>query len=146
MTCAIRMMGGQVMALVKSEELPVRIEQDVVMARQAVRRLSVELKFSLVDQTKMVTAASELARNTVVYGGGGTMRCEVLIDGGKSGLRLTFEDQGPGIPDMSLAMKDGWTSGGGMGMGLSGAKRLVNDFEIVSEVGKGTRVTITRWK
>jgi serine/threonine-protein kinase RsbT len=146
MTCAIRMMGGQVMALVKSEELPVRIEQDVVMARQAVRRLSVELKFSLVDQTKMVTAASELARNTVVYGGGGTMRCEVLIDGGKSGLRLTFEDHGPGIPDMSLAMKDGWTSGGGMGMGLSGAKRLVNDFEIVSEVGKGTRVTITRWK
>lgn len=134
------------MALVKSEELPVRIEQDVVMARQAVRRLAVELKFSLVDQTKMVTAASELARNTVVYGGGGTMRCDVLVDGGKSGLRLTFEDQGPGIPDMSLAMKDGWTSGSGMGMGLSGAKRLVNEFEIVSEVGKGTRVTITRWK
>jgi serine/threonine-protein kinase RsbT len=134
------------MALVKSEELPVRLEQDVVMARQAVRRLAVELKFSLVDQTKMVTAASELARNTVVYGGGGTMRCEVLIDGGKSGLRLTFEDRGPGIPDMSLAMKDGWTSGSGMGMGLSGAKRLVNDFDIVSEVGKGTRVTITRWK
>lgn len=140
------MKGRQIMALVKSEELPVRIEQDVVMARQAVRRLAVELKFSLVDQTKMVTAASELARNTVVYGGGGTMRCDVLVDGGKSGLRLTFEDQGPGIPDMSLAMKDGWTSGSGMGMGLSGAKRLVNEFEIVSEVGKGTRVTITRWK
>ncbi|MDB5346903.1 MAG: rsbT 2 [Schlesneria sp.] len=134
------------MALVKSEELPVRLEQDVVVARQAVRRLAVELKFSLVDQTKMVTAASELARNTVVYGGGGTMRCEVLIDGGKSGLRMTFEDQGPGIPDMTLAMKDGWTSGSGLGMGLSGAKRLVNDFDIVSEVGKGTRVTITRWK
>jgi serine/threonine-protein kinase RsbT len=134
------------MALIKSEELSVRVEQDVVMARQAVRRLAVELKFSLVDQTKLVTAASELARNTVVYGGGGTMRCEILTDGGKTGLRLTFEDQGPGIPDMSLAMKDGWTSGSGMGMGLSGAKRLVNDFEIVSEVGKGTRVTITRWK
>lgn len=134
------------MALVKSEERPVLIEQDVVLARQAVRRLAVELKFSLVDQTKMVTAASELARNTVVYGGGGTMRCDVLVDGGKSGLRLTFEDQGPGIPDMSLAMKDGWTSGSGMGMGLSGAKRLVNEFDIVSEVGKGTRVTITRWK
>ncbi|HEY4258703.1 MAG TPA: anti-sigma regulatory factor, partial [Schlesneria sp.] len=101
------------MALVKSEELPVRIEQDVVMARQAVRRLAVELKFSLVDQTKMVTAASELARNTVVYGGGGTMRSEVFTDGGRTGLRLTFEDQGPGIPDMSLAMKDGWTSGSG---------------------------------
>jgi len=134
------------MSLVKSEEIPVKTEQDVVLVRQAVRRHSQELKFSLVDQTKMVTAASELARNTVVYGGGGTLLCEVLSEGVKNGLRLTFEDQGPGIPDMELAMKDGWTSGNGMGMGLSGAKRLVNDFSIVSEVGKGTRVSVTRWK
>lgn len=134
------------MVLVKTEDLPVRTEQDVVLARQLVRRLAQELSFSLVDQTKIVTAASELARNTVVYGGGGTLRCEILKDGGRSGLRLTFEDQGPGIPDMELAMKDGWTSGRGMGMGLSGAKRLVNEFEIVSEVGTGTRVTVTRWK
>lgn len=134
------------MVLVKTEDLPVRTEQDVVLARQLVRRLAQELTFSLVDQTKIVTAASELARNTVVYGGGGTLRCEILKDGGRSGLRLTFDDQGPGIPDMELAMKDGWTSGRGMGMGLSGAKRLVNEFEIVSEVGTGTRVTVTRWK
>ena len=134
------------MVLVKTEDLPVRTEQDVVLARQLVRRLAQELTFSLVDQTKIVTAASELARNTVVYGGGGTLHCEILKDGGRSGLRLTFEDQGPGIPNMELAMKEGWTSGRGMGMGLSGAKRLVNEFEIVSEVGAGTRVTVTRWK
>ena len=133
-------------SLVKSEEYPVKTEHDVVIARKEVRRLAIELKFSLVDQTKMVTAASELARNTVIYGGGGHMRCEVLNDGIKSGLRLTFEDQGPGIPNMDLAMTDGWTSGHGLGMGLSGTKRLVNEFEISSEVGKGTRVAITRWK
>ena len=112
----------------------------------SVRNWAVELRFGLVDQTKMVTAASELARNTVIYGGGGVMKWDVLLDGAKNGLRLTFEDQGPGIPDLSLAMKDGWTSGNGLGMGLSGAKRLVNEFDISSEVGKGTRVTITRWK
>ena len=134
------------MAVTRSETLALRVEQDVVLARQAVRRMTQELKFSLVDQTKMVTAASELARNTVIYGGGGVMKSEILLDGAKSGLRLTFEDQGPGIPDLSLAMKDGWTSGSGLGMGLSGAKRLVNDFDIASEVGKGTRVTIARWK
>lgn len=134
------------MSLVKSEEISVKTEQDVVAVRQAVRRHTQELKFSLVDQTKMVTAASELARNTVVYGKGGTLLCEVLSEGLRNGLRLTFEDHGPGIPDMDLAMKDGWTSGNGMGMGLSGAKRLVNDFSIVSEVGKGTRVSVTRWK
>ena len=134
------------MAVTRTESLPLRVEQDVVLARQAVRKLTQELKFSLVDQTKMVTAASELARNTVIYGGGGTMRAEVLLDGARNGLRLTFEDQGPGIPDLSLAMKDGWTSGHGLGMGLSGAKRLVNDFDIASEVGKGTRVMIARWK
>jgi len=134
------------MAVIRTDSLPLRIEQDVVLARQAVRKITQELKFSLVDQTKMVTAASELARNTVIYGGGGIMKVEVLLDGAKNGLRLTFEDQGPGIPDMSLAMKDGWTSGHGLGMGLSGAKRLVNEFDIASEVGKGTRVMIARWK
>ena len=132
------------MAVIRSETLALRVEQDVVLARQAVRRMTQELKFSLVDQTKMVTAASELARNTVIYGGGGVMKSEVLLDGAKSGLRLTFEDQGPGIPDLALALKDGWTSGSGLGMGLSGSKRLVNDFDITSEVGKGTRVTIAR--
>ena len=134
------------MAVIRSETLALRVEQDVVLARQAVRRMTQELKFSLVDQTKMVTAASELARNTVIYGGGGVMKWEVLVEGAKNGLRLVFEDQGPGIPDMSLALKDGWTSGNGLGMGLSGAKRLVNDFDIWSEVGKGTRVMIARWK
>ena len=134
------------MAVVRSDQLPLRTEQDVVLARQAVRKLTLELKFSLVDQTKMVTAASELARNTLIYGGGGVMKWEILLDGARNGLRLTFEDQGPGIPDLSLAMKDGWTSGTGMGMGLSGAKRLVNDFDISTEVGKGTRVMIARWK
>ena len=134
------------MAVLKSDALPLKVEQDVVLARQAVRKLTQELTFSLVDQTKMVTAASELARNTVIYGGGGVMQWEVLAEGARNGLRLVFEDQGPGIPDLSLALKDGWTSGNGLGMGLSGAKRLVNDFDITSEVGKGTRVMIARWK
>jgi serine/threonine-protein kinase RsbT len=104
------------------------------------------LKFGLVDQTKMVTAASELARNTMTYGGGGNLTWEVRLDGARTGLKLTFEDAGPGIPDLDLAMKDGWTSGSGMGLGLSGSKRLVNDFEIFSKPGEGTRVAITRWK
>ena len=134
------------MAVIRTEELPLRVEQDVVLARQAVRKMTQELRFGLVDQTKMVTAASELARNTVIYGGGGVMKSEVLLDGARSGLRLTFQDEGPGIPDLSLAMKDGWTSGSGLGMGLSGARRLVNDFDIQTEVGKGTRVMIARWK
>ena len=134
------------MAVIRTDSLPLRIEQDVVLARQAVRKITQELKFSLVDQTKMVTAASELSRNTLVHGGGGDMRWELVDDGVRRGLRLHFEDQGPGIPDMSLAMKDGWTSGHGLGMGLSGAKRLVNEFDIASEVGKGTRVMIARWK
>lgn len=126
--------------------MPVQAEPDIVLARQLVRRLTQELKFSLVDQTKMITAASELSRNTVVYGGGGTMEWAIVTAGLRTGLRLAFVDQGPGIPDMELAMKDGWTSGNGMGMGLSGSKRLVNDFEIDSAPGRGTRVTITRWK
>jgi serine/threonine-protein kinase RsbT len=134
------------MATIKSGELPLRSEHDIVLARQAVRKMTQELGFSLVDQTKMVTAASELARNTATYGGGGILLWEQLLDGIRKGLRLTFRDEGPGIPNMTLAMTDGWTSGGGLGMGLTGAKRLVNEFDIESEVGKGTRVTITRWK
>jgi serine/threonine-protein kinase RsbT len=134
------------LSVLKSDSLPLRSEQDIVHARQAVRKLSQELAFSIVDQTKMVTAASELARNTLIYGGGGVLAWAVILDGARKGLRLEFSDQGPGIPDLALALKDGWTSGSGLGMGLSGAKRLVNDFDIWSEVGKGTRVTITRWK
>lgn len=134
------------MAVTRSDTLRLASEQDIVIARQAVRKLSQELGFSLVDQTKMVTAASELARNAVIYGGGGTMRWELIVDGGRKGLRLTFEDQGPGIPDLDLALTDGWTSGTGLGMGLSGARRLVNDFDLYSQPGEGTRVTIVRWK
>jgi serine/threonine-protein kinase RsbT len=134
------------MAVTRTETHPVRTEQDIVLARQAVRKLAQEAGFGLVDQTKIVTAASELARNTVIYGGGGEMACELLTDGVKRGVRLTFKDQGPGIPDLSLAMKDGWTSGHGMGLGLSGAKRLVNEFDIDTGPGRGTRVTVTRWK
>jgi serine/threonine-protein kinase RsbT len=133
-------------SLLKSETIQLRAEQDIVHARKAVRILTLEAGFSLVDQTKLVTAASEIARNTVTYGGGGTLLWELLADGLKKGVRLTFKDDGPGIPDMGLAMKDGWTSGGGLGMGLSGTKRLVNEFDIDSAPGKGTRVTIARWK
>jgi serine/threonine-protein kinase RsbT len=130
----------------KSDRLPVRTEQDIVLARQMVRKLTKDLAFSLVDQTKMVTAASELARNALVHGKGGDLVWECVADGVKNGLRLTFSDQGPGIANLDLAMTDGWTTGTGLGMGLSGAKRLVNEFEVESQVGKGTRVTITRWK
>jgi serine/threonine-protein kinase RsbT len=105
-----------------------------------------EQGFSLVDQTKLVTAASEIARNTMTYGGGGAVLIEPLNNGGRRGLRLTFEDKGPGIADLELAMKDGYSSGGGLGLGLSGARRLSNDFEIVSKPGEGTRVSLTRWK
>ena len=129
-----------------SGELPLGNEHDIVLARQAVRRLAQEQRFSLVDQTKIVTAASELARNALIYGGGGKMKWQVLLDGTKAGLRLSFEDQGPGIPNLDLAMTDGWTSGNGLGLGLTGARRLVNEFELDSQVGVGTRVTITRWK
>jgi serine/threonine-protein kinase RsbT len=126
--------------------MSIQSSADVVLVRQAVRQLAVELRFSLVDQTKIVTAASELARNTLDYGGGGMVKLEALQEGIRRGLRLTFEDKGPGIPDIELALKDGFTTGGGLGMGLSGTKRLVNEFNIVSEVGKGTCVTITKWK
>ena len=130
----------------KNDIVQIRASDDVVLVRQAVRKWSIEQGFSLVDQTKMITAASELARNTLDYGKGGTVRLEALEDGIRKGLRLTFEDQGPGIPDIDLALTDGYTSGKGLGMGLSGSKRLVNEFEIDSRVGEGTRVTITRWK
>jgi serine/threonine-protein kinase RsbT len=126
--------------------MPIRSAQDLVLVRQAVRTWSAELKFSLVEQTKMVTAASELARNTLDYGKGGHVTLQVLQEGLRKGLRLSFEDQGPGIPDIELALRDGYTSGGGMGLGLGGARRLVNEFDIVSKVGEGTRVTVTRWK
>lgn len=134
------------MAILKAETLPLQTDQDVVKVRQVVRTWAVELKFTLVDQTKFVTAASELGRNTVLHGGGGEVRLESLQERGRSGLRLTFTDQGPGIPDLDLALKDGYTTGTGMGLGLSGAKRLSNEFEISSKVGEGTRVMITRWK
>jgi serine/threonine-protein kinase RsbT len=126
--------------------VPLRSEQDIVASRQKVRVLTQQLKFSLVDQTKMITAASELSRNTLVHGGGGEMRWELLDDGVRRGLRLRFEDQGPGIPDVKLALTDGWTSGGGMGLGLPGSKRLVHEFELQSVPGRGTRVSIARWK
>lgn len=126
--------------------MPVRSATDLVLARQRTRALATEQGFSLVDQTKLVTAASELARNMLEYGRGGEVRFEVLADGERKGLRLIFEDKGPGIPDIEQAMRDGYTTGVGMGLGLGGARRLVNDFEIHSKVGEGTRVSITRWR
>jgi serine/threonine-protein kinase RsbT len=134
------------MIVSKTDSRPIRSSTDIVLIRQEVRKWSGELGFSLVDQTKMITAASELARNSLDYGGGGAVRFEVIQDGVKRGLRLVFEDQGPGIPDIDLALTDGYTTGKGMGLGLGGAKRLVNVFEITSRLGEGTRVTITRWK
>lgn len=134
------------MSVIRTETVPVRSDADVVQIRQQVRSWAVDLGFGLVDQTKIVTAASELARNALVYGGGGTVAFEALNDGMRKGLRLTFEDRGPGIPDLELAMKDGYTTGSGLGLGLSGAKRLSNEFDLRSAPGEGTRVTITRWK
>jgi serine/threonine-protein kinase RsbT len=126
--------------------LPLRSPEDIVRMRQVVREYAIRQGFSLVDQTKIVTAASELARNTMVYGGGGELTVQPLSEAARRGLRLTFSDQGPGIPDIQQAMKDGFTTGGGLGLGLGGAKRLCNEFSIHSRVGEGTRVTITRWK
>ncbi len=134
------------MEILKSDTLPIRTSQDLVGVRQSVRSWSIEIGFSLVDQTKLVTAASELARNTLDHGKGGRAVLEIIHDGFKKGFRLSFIDDGPGIPDIQLALKDGYTSGSGMGLGLGGAKRLSHEFEIASEVGKGTTVTITRWK
>jgi serine/threonine-protein kinase RsbT len=134
------------MAVIRDETRQLTRGEDVVVARQLVREWAVAAGFSLVDQTKLVTAASELARNLVEYGGGGTIRLEALNDGAKRGLRLIFEDQGPGIADIEQALKDGFTTGNGLGLGLGGARRLVNEFEIQSRAGEGTRVTIVRWK
>ena len=129
------------------ETFPVRSGEDVVKARQVVRSRAMDVGFSLVEQTKIVTAASELARNTVIHGGGGEMRIERLYQGPKrTGLRLTFEDQGPGIADIELALRDGFTTGNGLGLGLNGARKLSHEFNIWSKPGAGTRVTITRWK
>jgi serine/threonine-protein kinase RsbT len=134
------------MSETRRETLPLQNSNDVVLARQKVRQWATELKFTLVDQTKLVTAASELARNTLDHGKGGSMTIEQLAAGVRVGLRLTFEDRGPGIPDIALALKDGFTTGSGMGLGLGGSKRLVNEFSIDSAPGQGTRVTVTRWK
>ena len=130
----------------KSTTMPVKAAEDVVRVRQAVRVRAVDAGFSLVDQTKLVTAASEIARNTLEYGGGGELTIETLRDGIRRGLRLTFTDRGPGISDVPRAMTDGYTTGGGLGLGLSGAKRLSNEFDIQSTPGKGTRVMLGRWR
>lgn len=132
--------------VVKQVELPLVAQEDVVIVRQSTRSLAVEIGLTIIDQTKIVTAASELARNTVIHGGGGKVILEIVREDTKQGLRLNFEDTGPGIPDLELAMRDGYTSGAGLGLGLGGSKRLCNEFSIQSEVGVGTRVTITRWK
>jgi serine/threonine-protein kinase RsbT len=134
------------MAALPPYELPISAEQDVVRVRQVAREWAVDLGFSLVEQTKIVTAASELARNTLIHGGGGSVRLEEAVAGGRHGLRLTFEDRGPGIADLQLALKDGYTTGTGFGLGLPGSKRLMNEFQIVSNVGEGTTVSVVRWR
>jgi serine/threonine-protein kinase RsbT len=133
------------MSVVHSEIVPVASEPDMVTVRRRVREVAGKVGLSLVDETKLVTAASELARNTLIYGGGGTMQLESL-NGPRLGIRLTFVDNGPGIPDIELALRDGFTTGTGLGLGLGGSKRLVHEFEIASKAGQGTRVAVTRWK
>lgn len=134
------------MTVTKRELLPLQTSSDVVVARQKVRQWAIDLRFSLVDQTKLVTAASELARNALDHGKGGQMAIEIVNGAARTGLKLVFEDNGPGIPDIEMALQDGYTTGAGMGLGLGGSKRLVNDFSIESEVGKGTKITVVRWK
>ena len=134
------------MAVLRDELLGLRAMDDIIKARQLVRECAIFQGLSLVDQTKVVTAASELARNTMIHGGGGEMRLQALNDGPRRGVKVMFVDKGPGIPDIALAMKDGYTTRGGLGLGLSGSKRLVNEFDIESQPGKGTTVTIVRWK
>lgn len=134
------------MKLLSSESMPINSSEDIVVVRQAVRKKAVALGFGLVDQTKFVTASSELARNTLDYGGGGTVQLDIVQNDRRSGLRVIFEDRGPGIPDIDLALSDGFTSGNGMGLGLGGAKRLSHEFEIWSKPGEGTKVSILRWK
>ena len=134
------------MQAISSESMTLQSSEDIVLVRQAVRKKAVALGFGIIDQTKIVTASSELARNTLEYGGGGSVRIEVIDNSRKQGIRLTFEDHGPGIPDVNLALTDGYTSGSGMGLGLGGAKRLSHEFEIFSKLGEGTTVSILRWK
>ena len=134
------------MPVESSDTFAVAHSGDVVRVRQAVRTKAVASGFSLVDQTKIVTAASEIARNTVDYGGGGTLQIEMLREGSRRGLRLTFIDQGPGIEDLERAMTDGYTTGNGLGLGMSGAKRLCNEFQVKSTPGQGTIVTLARWR
>jgi len=134
------------MTILSSETLALRTSEDVVIARQQVRARAIAQGFSLVDQTKLVTAASELARNTLTYGGGGTLQIQIEQEGARHGVRLIFEDSGPGIADIQLAMKDGYTSGHGLGLGLGGAKRLSNEFTIESAPGQGTKIAIARWR
>lgn len=133
------------MRVLRQETLPIRSSADIVLVRQKVRAWAADLRFSLVDQTKLVTAASELARNTLEHGKGGEVQVEAVENEPRRGVRLAFEDRGPGIPDIALAMKEGYTTGGGLGLGLGGAKRLVNEFEIDSAPGRGTRVVVVRW-
>ena len=133
------------MTPLRSELLPVREESHILLVRQLVRACATELGFSVFDQTKLVTAASELSRNTLIHGGGGTLLLETFVEKDRRGVRLTFEDKGPGIADLEQAMTNGFTTKGGLGLGLGGSKRLVNEFEVVSRVGEGTRVTATRW-
>lgn len=134
------------MNIIRSEIRYIRTQQDIVFTRQVVREWAITIGLNIVDQTKIVTAASEIARNTFLYGGGGTMLIENITNGTRTGLRLTFEDQGPGIPDIELAMKDNYTTQGGLGLGLGGTKRLVNEFDIQSQPGIGTKVTFIKWK
>jgi len=134
--------GGDIAGM---ERLAIRSDQDVVRVRQLVRTLAVSVKLSLVDQTKLVTAASELARNTLVYGGGGMVEAGRVDNGRRIGIRIVFADQGPGIPDLALALTDGYTTGNGLGLGLSGARRLVDEFDIDTEVGQGTTISVTKW-
>lgn len=134
------------MLVMRNDLLPIRSSGDIVGVRQLVRSRAVEFGFSLVDQTRMVTAASELARNTLDYGGGGTARIEALADGARKGIRMTFEDQGPGIADVELALKDGYTTGSGLGLGLGGTRRLMSEFHLESTPGRGTRVSAVRWR
>lgn len=134
------------MPVTKSESIALRTDADVVKTRQVTRAWSEQLRFSLIDQTKLVTACSEIARNTILHGGGGTATLEIIEETKRRGLRLTFVDRGPGIADIELAMRDGYTTGSGLGLGLGGAKRLVNEFRIDSAPGQGTRVVLARWR
>jgi serine/threonine-protein kinase RsbT len=133
-------------ATTRTERVAIRSSEDVVTVRQQTRVFAVAAGLSLIDQTKIITAASELARNTVDYGGGGEVRIDLIEDGRRSGVQLVFEDQGPGIPDIQVALKDGFTTGSGLGLGLGGARRLANEFSIESKAGVGTKVIIARWK